>query len=131
MTVNDYLAKRDAEWMGQIYNFLGLSVGVIVHGLDDEQRKKAYDCDVTYGTNNELGFDYLRDNMKYRLEEHGPARALSMIVDEVDLILIDEARTPLIISGPLTTAPSSTTPSTRSFRGWTRPTTRSTRSSAL
>src|ERR1700721_611832 len=71
VTVNDYLAKRDAEWMGQIYTFLGLSVGVIVHGLDDEQRKKAYDCDVTYGTNNELGFDYLRDNMKYRLEEMG------------------------------------------------------------
>ena len=74
VTVNDYLAKRDAEWMGQIYNFLGLTVGVIVHGLDDDQRKKAYDCDVTYGTNNELGFDYLRDNMKYRLEDMGPAR---------------------------------------------------------
>src|SRR5258708_6078682 len=69
VTVNDYLAKRDAEWMGQIYNFLGLTVGVIVHGLDDEERKKAYDCDVTYGTNNELGFDYLRDNMKYRLKD--------------------------------------------------------------
>ena len=69
VTVNDYLAKRDSEWMGQIYNFLGLTTGVIVHGLDDEQRKKAYDCDVTYGTNNELGFDYLRDNMKYRMED--------------------------------------------------------------
>src|SRR3982751_6491066 len=69
VTVNDYLAKRDAEWMGQIYNFLGLTVGVIVHGLDDEQRKQAYDCDITYGTNNELGFDYLRDNMKYSLQE--------------------------------------------------------------
>jgi preprotein translocase subunit SecA len=101
VTVNDYLAKRDAEWMGQIYKFLGLTVGVIVHGLDDAERKKQYDCDVTYGTNNELGFDYLRDNMKYRLEDmvqrgHGYA-----IVDEVDSILIDEARTPLIISGPL------------------------------
>jgi preprotein translocase subunit SecA len=101
VTVNDYLAKRDSEWMGQIYQFLGLTVGVIVHGLDDVERKKQYDCDVTYGTNNELGFDYLRDNMKYRLEDmvqrgHGYA-----IVDEVDSILVDEARTPLIISGPL------------------------------
>jgi preprotein translocase subunit SecA len=101
VTVNDYLAKRDAEWMGQIYNFLGLTVGVIVHGLDDEQRKKAYDCDVTYGTNNELGFDYLRDNMKYRLEDMVQRGHVFAIVDEVDSILIDEARTPLIISGPL------------------------------
>src|SRR5689334_5027799 len=101
VTVNDYLAKRDAEWMGQIYNFLGLSVGVIVHGLDDEQRKKAYDCDVTYGTNNELGFDYLRDNMKYRMEDMVQRGHIYAIVDEVDSILIDEARTPLIISGPL------------------------------
>jgi preprotein translocase subunit SecA len=101
VTVNDYLAKRDAEWMGQIYNFLGLSVGVIVHGLDDEQRKKAYDCDVTYGTNNELGFDYLRDNMKYRMEDMVQRGHIFAIVDEVDSILIDEARTPLIISGPL------------------------------
>src|SRR5208282_3850449 len=101
VTVNDYLAKRDAEWMGQIYNFLGLTVGVIVHGLDDEQRKKAYDCDVTYGTNNELGFDYLRDNMKYRLEDMVQRGHIYAIVDEVDSILIDEARTPLIISGPL------------------------------
>jgi preprotein translocase subunit SecA len=101
VTVNDYLAKRDAEWMGQIYKFLGLTVGVIVHGLDDEARKKQYDCDVTYGTNNELGFDYLRDNMKYRLEDMVQRGHLYAIVDEVDSILIDEARTPLIISGPL------------------------------
>ena len=101
VTVNDYLAKRDAEWMGQIYKFLGLSVGVIVHGLDDEQRKQAYDCDVTYGTNNELGFDYLRDNMKYRLEDMVQRGHVYAIVDEVDSILVDEARTPLIISGPL------------------------------
>ena len=101
VTVNDYLAKRDAEWMGQIYNFLGLKVGVIVHGLDDEQRKIAYDADVTYGTNNELGFDYLRDNMKYRLEDMVQRGHIYAIVDEVNSILIDEARTPLIISGPL------------------------------
>jgi preprotein translocase subunit SecA len=101
VTVNDYLASRDAEWMGQIYKFLGLSVGTIVHGLDDEQRKKEYDCDVTYGTNNELGFDYLRDNMKYRLEDMVQRGHIYAIVDEVDSILIDEARTPLIISGPL------------------------------
>src|SRR4051812_46473193 len=101
VTGNDYLAKRDSEWMGQIYNFLGLKVGVIVHGLDDEQRKAAYDADVTYGTNNELGFDYLRDNMKYRLEDMVQRGHIYAIVDEVDSILIDEARTPLIISGPL------------------------------
>jgi preprotein translocase subunit SecA len=101
VTVNDYLAKRDAEWMGQIYKFLGLTVGIIVHGLDDEQRKKQYDCDITYGTNNELGFDYLRDNMKYRLEDMVQRGHTYAIVDEVDSILIDEARTPLIISGPL------------------------------
>jgi preprotein translocase subunit SecA len=101
VTVNDYLAKRDSEWMGQIYNFLGLKIGVIVHGLDDEQRKAAYDADVTYGTNNELGFDYLRDNMKYRLEDMVQRGHIFSIVDEVDSILIDEARTPLIISGPL------------------------------
>jgi preprotein translocase subunit SecA len=101
VTVNDYLAKRDAEWMGQIYKFLGLTVGVIVHGLDDEQRKREYECDVTYGTNNELGFDYLRDNMKYRLEDMVQRGHFYAIVDEVDSILIDEARTPLIISGPL------------------------------
>jgi preprotein translocase subunit SecA len=100
VTVNDYLARRDAEWMGQIYRFLGLTVGCIVHELDDMQRKEAYLCDVTYGTNNELGFDYLRDNMKFRLEDmvHRPFHYA--IVDEVDSILIDEARTPLIISGP-------------------------------
>src|SRR5438105_485016 len=100
VTVNDYLARRDADWMGQIYRFLGLTVGVIVHDLDDMQRKEAYLCDVTYGTNNELGFDYLRDNMKFRLEDmvHRPFQYA--IVDEVDSILIDEARTPLIISGP-------------------------------
>ncbi len=101
VTVNDYLAKRDAEWMGQVYGFLGLSTGVIVHGLDDEQRKKAYDCDITYGTNNELGFDYLRDNMKYRMEDMVQRGHVFAIVDEVDSILVDEARTPLIISGPL------------------------------
>jgi preprotein translocase subunit SecA len=101
VTVNDYLARRDAEWMGQIYKFLGLTVGVIVHGLDDEQRKQAYACDVTYGTNNELGFDYLRDNMKYRLEDMVQRGHVFAIVDEVDSILVDEARTPLIISGPL------------------------------
>jgi preprotein translocase subunit SecA len=100
VTVNDYLARRDAEWMGQIYRFLGLAVGCIVHDLDDAQRKEAYAADVTYGTNNELGFDYLRDNMKFRLDEmvHRPFQYA--IVDEVDSILIDEARTPLIISGP-------------------------------
>jgi preprotein translocase subunit SecA len=100
VTVNDYLARRDAEWMGQIYRFLGLSVGCIVHDLDDAQRREAYAADVTYGTNNELGFDYLRDNMKFRLEDmvHRPFHYA--IVDEVDSILIDEARTPLIISGP-------------------------------
>ena len=100
VTVNDYLAHRDAEWMGQIYRFLGLTVGCIVHDLDDAQRREAYMADVTYGTNNELGFDYLRDNMKFRLEDmvHRPFHYA--IVDEVDSILIDEARTPLIISGP-------------------------------
>src|SRR6516165_7899058 len=101
VTVNDYLAKRDAEWMGQIYTFLGLTVGVIVHGLDDGERKQAYACDITYGTNNEYGFDYLRDNMKYRLEDMVQRGHIYAIVDEVDSILIDEARTPLIISGPL------------------------------
>src|SRR5246127_5240289 len=101
VTVNDYLARRDADWMGQIYKFLGLSVGVIVHGLDDSERKLAYGCDITYGTNNEYGFDYLRDNMKYRLEDMVQRGHFFAIVDEVDSILIDEARTPLIISGPL------------------------------
>jgi preprotein translocase subunit SecA len=101
VTVNDYLAKRDAEWMGQVYKFIGLTVGIIVHGLDDEQRKAAYACDVTYATNNELGFDYLRDNMKYELSQMVQRPHNFAIVDEVDSILVDEARTPLIISGPL------------------------------
>jgi preprotein translocase subunit SecA len=101
VTVNDYLAKRDSEWMGQIYKFLGLTVGVIVHGIDDDERKAAYACDVTYGTNNELGFDYLRDNMKYELPQMVQRPHFYAIVDEVDSILVDEARTPLIISGPL------------------------------
>src|SRR5436853_455136 len=101
VTVNDYLARRDSEWMGQIYQFLGLTVGVIVHGLDDAERKEAYSRDITYGTNNEYGFDYLRDNMKYRLEDMVQRGHFYAIVDEVDSILIDEARTPLIISGPL------------------------------
>ncbi len=101
VTVNDYLAKRDAEWMGRVYGFLGLTTGTIVHGMDDEERKAAYACDVTYATNNELGFDYLRDNMKYRLEDMVQRGHAFAIVDEVDSILIDEARTPLIISGPL------------------------------
>ena len=101
VTVNDYLARRDSEWMGQIYNFLGLTVGVIVHGLDDAERKEAYSRDITYGTNNEYGFDYLRDNMKYRLEDMVQRSHFYAIVDEVNSILIDEARTPLIISGPL------------------------------
>src|SRR5579864_8096413 len=118
VTVNDYLAKRDSEWMGKIYNFLGLSVGVIVHDLDDSQRRASYAADITYGTNNEFGFDYLRDNMKFRIAEcvqrtippisvpavDGKGTQFKMfnyaIVDEVDSILIDEARTPLIISGP-------------------------------
>jgi len=100
VTVNDYLAHRDSEWMGRIYKFLGLSVGVIVHDLDDMERKDAYNADITYGTNNELGFDYLRDNMKFRLEDCVQRGHHFAIVDEVDSILIDEARTPLIISGP-------------------------------
>jgi len=100
VTVNDYLAKRDSEWMGQIYKFLGLSVDCIVHGLDDEQRRAAYEADVTYGTNNEFGFDYLRDNMKFSLAHMVQRPFNYAIVDEVDSILIDEARTPLIISGP-------------------------------
>ncbi len=100
VTVNDYLARRDAAWMGQIYAFLGLSVGCIVHGQSDAERRAAYACDVTYGTNNELGFDYLRDNMKFRLEDMVQRSFNFAIVDEVDSILIDEARTPLIISGP-------------------------------
>ncbi|MGL4405502.1 MAG: preprotein translocase subunit SecA, partial [Notoacmeibacter sp.] len=101
VTVNDYLASRDAEWMGKVYNFLGLTVGVIIHGLNDEQRRAAYACDITYGTNNEYGFDYLRDNMKMERSQMVQRGHNFAIVDEVDSILVDEARTPLIISGPL------------------------------
>ena len=100
VTVNDYLARRDSEWMGGIYNFLGLTTGTILHSMDDEERKAAYNADVTYGTNNEFGFDYLRDNMKFRVEDFCQRDYAFAIVDEVDSILIDEARTPLIISGP-------------------------------
>ncbi len=100
VTVNDYLARRDAEWMGRVYGFLGLTTGVIVHGLDDEERRAAYACDITYGTNNEYGFDYLRDNMKFQRDAMVQRPFAYAIVDEVDSILIDEARTPLIISGP-------------------------------
>jgi len=100
ITVNDYLAKRDTEWMGQIYRFLGFSVGTIVHGLDDSERQREYNADITYGTNNEFGFDYLRDNMKYEKESLVQRDLHYAIVDEVDSILVDEARTPLIISGP-------------------------------
>ncbi len=100
VTVNDYLAKRDAEWMGKIYEFLGLTVGVIVHDLDDNERRAAYAADITYGTNNEFGFDYLRDNMKFDIKDCVQRGHYYAIVDEVDSILIDEARTPLIISGP-------------------------------
>ncbi|MCP1199952.1 preprotein translocase subunit SecA [Notoacmeibacter sp. MSK16QG-6] len=101
VTVNDYLARRDAEHMGRLYGFLGMSTGVIVHGMNDDERREAYRCDITYGTNNELGFDYLRDNMKYEREQMVQRGHNYAIVDEVDSILIDEARTPLIISGPL------------------------------
>ncbi|MCX6985681.1 MAG: preprotein translocase subunit SecA, partial [Lentisphaerae bacterium] len=100
VTVNDYLAQRDAAWMGPIYSFLGMDVGVIVHGMDDTERRAAYHADITYGTNNEFGFDYLRDNMKFNMEEFVQREFNYAIVDEVDSILIDEARTPLIISGP-------------------------------
>src|SRR5580765_6420482 len=100
VTVNDYLAKRDSEWMGRLYKSLGLQVGVIVHDLDDQERKDAYGADITYGTNNEFGFDYLRDNMKFRIEDCVQRSHHYAIVDEVDSILVDEARTPLIISGP-------------------------------
>ncbi|MBY0273891.1 preprotein translocase subunit SecA [Candidatus Binatia bacterium] len=100
VTVNDYLARRDAEWMGRLYNFLGLEVGVVLHGIDDAVRKAAYRADITYGQNNEFGFDYLRDNMKFSLEDYVQRELNFAIVDEVDSILVDEARTPLIISGP-------------------------------
>ena len=99
VTVNDYLAKRDAEWMGQIYEFLGLKVGCVIHGIDSAERKAAYQADITYGTNNEFGFDYLRDNMVIYKEDQMQRELSYAIVDEVDSILIDEARTPLIISG--------------------------------
>src|SRR3989338_7551345 len=100
ITVNDYLAKRDASWMGEIYKFLGMSIGIIQHDMDDRKRQDAYRCDVTYGTNNEFGFDYLRDNMKFSIDTYVQRELNYAIVDEVDSILIDEARTPLIISGP-------------------------------
>jgi preprotein translocase subunit SecA len=100
VTVNDYLARRDSEWMGRLYRFLGLSVGVIQHELNDQERQVAYGADITYGTNNEFGFDYLRDNMKFDLAHYVQRGHHFAIVDEVDSILIDEARTPLIISGP-------------------------------
>src|SRR5436190_3599177 len=100
VTVNDYLARRDAEWMGRLYRFLGMSVGVIQHDLNDQERQVAYGADITYGTNNEFGFDYLRDNMKFDLAHYVQRGHHFAIVDEVDSILIDEARTPLIISGP-------------------------------
>jgi len=100
VTVNDYLAQRDSEWMGKLYTFLGLTVGVIQNDMDDEDRRKAYRCDVTYGTNNEFGFDFLRDNMKFDIDDYVQRPHVYAIVDEVDSILIDEARTPLIISGP-------------------------------
>ncbi|MFA5099752.1 MAG: DEAD/DEAH box helicase, partial [Candidatus Omnitrophota bacterium] len=99
VTVNDYLAKRDSEWMGPVYRFMGLSVGVIQHDMSDQQRQHAYGCDITYGTNNEFGFDYLRDNMKYAVTDLVQRDFYYAIVDEVDSILVDEARTPLIISG--------------------------------
>jgi preprotein translocase subunit SecA len=100
VTVNDYLARRDAEWMGRLHRFAGLTVGCVVHGLSDEERQQNYGCDITYGQNNEFGFDYLRDNMKFRLQDYVQRELHYAIVDEVDSILVDEARTPLIISGP-------------------------------
>ncbi|MFL5423439.1 MAG: DEAD/DEAH box helicase, partial [Myxococcales bacterium] len=100
VTVNDYLAKRDAEWMGRLYRAMGLSVGCVVHGLSDRERQREYGAHITYGQNNEFGFDYLRDNMKFRLADYVQRELHYAIVDEVDSILIDEARTPLIISGP-------------------------------
>jgi len=100
VTVNDYLAKRDAEWMGKVFNFLGLEVGVVISGMSGEEKKAAYNCDVTYATNNELGFDYLRDNMAFSEDQKTQKKLNYAIIDEVDSILIDEARTPLVISGP-------------------------------
>jgi preprotein translocase subunit SecA len=101
ITVNDYLARRDAEWMGEVYKYLGLTVGVIQHGQDIDERREQYNCDVTYGTNSEFGFDYLHDNMGWRVEDNRQRGHFYSIVDEVDSVLIDEARTPLIISGPV------------------------------
>src|SRR5437879_301329 len=115
VTVNDYLARRDAEWMSPLYRALGLTVGVIVHDLDDDQRRAAYGADITYGTNNEFGFDYLRDNMKYDLAQCVQRGHQFAIVDEVDSILIDEARTPLIISGRRESPRTRTTKSTKSI----------------
>src|SRR5262249_23051653 len=100
VTVNDYLATRDSEWMGQIYRFLGMTVGCIIHDLKDVDRRAAYNADITYGTNNEFGFDYLRDNMKFSLAQMVQRPFNFAVIDEVDSVLIDEARTPLIISGP-------------------------------
>ena len=100
VTVNDYLARRDAEWMGKVFNFLGLEVGVVISGMSGEEKQAAYSCDITYATNNELGFDYLRDNMAFSQDQQMQKRLNYAIVDEVDSILIDEARTPLVISGP-------------------------------
>ena len=100
VTVNDYLAKRDAEWMGKLYSFLGMTTGVVVSGMSPDERKEAYNSDITYGTNNEFGFDYLRDNMAFRTDDRVQRELHAAVVDEVDSILIDEARTPLIISGP-------------------------------
>ncbi len=118
VTVNDYLAKRDAEWMGKIYEFLGLTVGVIVHDLDDNERRAAYAADITYGTNNEFGFDYLRDNMKFEIKDCVQRGHYYAIVDEVDSILIDEARTPLIISGPTDQTTDKYRACARSFPNW-------------
>ena len=116
VTVNDYLAKRDCEWMGRVHRFLGLDVGVILAEMKPDERRVAYNADITYGTNNEFGFDYLRDNMAHRLEDLVQRGHNFAIVDEVDSILIDEARTPLIISGPPTTRRSGTP----SSPGWRR-----------
>ena len=100
VTVNDYLAERDSQWMGKLYNFLGLSVGVVLSTMDYDQKREAYQADITYGTNNEFGFDYLRDNLAFKVEDKAQRELGFAVVDEVDSILIDEARTPLIISGP-------------------------------
>ena len=127
VTVNDYLAQRDAAWMGKVYEFLGLRVGVIVHGLEDDERRDQYACDVTYATNNELGFDYLRDNMKYAVEDMVQRGHYYSIVDEVDSILIDEARTPLLFPVRWKTAPTCIPTSTQSSRNWLKKITKLTR----